>query len=320
MSKRFEFVKAPQRSARWLELRKQGIGASDVAAVLGVSPYKSRLELYLQKRGELDEKPVGVAAQRGVILEDAVAKMYEAERPGTKLRSWHGIIRRKDAPWKYASLDRTIVGTERIVEIKTSSSPRWQLYPVPPEVEAQARWQMIVSGFRYVDIAALLGGLVLRIETIEWDNEKHERIEAEVEQFWRDVQDGIQPDPSPLDADIFDRIYPKDSGETISAEKDSELDKLIVSLINTRKLAKAADEIVATIEAKIKDAMREATQLKGSVATISWKATAERRSVDWETIARESIQSMSDLDIAIKNNERVSVGSRRFVVKEDANV
>jgi len=308
MSKRYEFIKAPQRSARWLELRKQGIGASDVAAVLGVSPYKSRLELYLQKRGELDEKPVGVAAQRGVILEDAVAKMYEAERPGTKLRSWHGIIRRKDAPWKYASLDRTIVGTERIVEIKTSSSPRWQLYPVPPEVEAQARWQMIVSGFKYVDIAALLGGLVLRI------------IEAEVEQFWRDVQDGVQPEPSPLDADIFDRVYPKDSGETINAEKDSELDKLILQLVNTRKIAKAAEDIVSETEAQIKDAMREATQLKGSVATITWKETSGRRIVDWEAIARESIQSMSDLDIAIRNNERSSAGARRFVVKEDANV
>ncbi len=148
---------------------------------------------------------------------------------------------------------------------------------------------------------------------------KHERIEAEVEQFWRDVQDGIQPDPSPLDSEIFDRVYPKDSGETINAEKDSELDQLIVSLINTRKVAKSADEIVSMIEAQIKDAMREATQLKGSVATISWKATAERRSVDWETIARSTL-TPSELDIAIKNNERVSVGSRRFVVKEDANV
>jgi len=318
MSKIYEFIKAPQRSAKWLELRKEGIGASDVAAVLGVSPYKSRLELYLQKRGELGEKPVGVAAQRGVILEDAVAKMYEAERPGTKLRSWHGIIRRKDAPWKYASLDRTIVGTERIVEIKTSSSPRWQLYPVPPEVEAQARWQMIVSGFKHVDIAALLGGLVLRIETIEWDNEKHERIEAEVEQFWRDVQDGVQPEPSPLDADIFDRIYPKDSGETINAEKDSELDKLITTLVNMRWAAKSSADIVSETEAKIKDAMREATQLKGSVATITWKETSGRRIVDWEAIARESIQSMSDLDIAIRNNERSSAGARRFVVKEDS--
>jgi putative phage-type endonuclease len=318
MSKIYEFIKAPQRSAKWLELRKQGIGASDVAAVLGVSPYKSRLELYLQKRGELDEKPVGAAAQRGVILEDAVAKMYEAERPGTKLRSWHGIIRRKDAPWKYASLDRTIVGTERIVEIKTSSSPRWQLYPVPPEVEAQARWQMIVSGFKHVDIAALLGGLVLRIETIEWDDEKHERIEAEVEQFWRDVQDGVQPDPAPLDADIFDRIYPKDSGETINAEKDSELDELITTLVCSRSAAKDLADIVSETEAKIKDAMREATQLKGSAATISWKATAGRRMIDWEAIARSSLDS-GDLDIAIKNNERSSAGARRFVVKEDSN-
>jgi putative phage-type endonuclease len=318
MSKIYEFVKAPQRSERWLELRKQGIGASDVAAVLGVSPYKSRLELYLQKRGELDEKPVGVAAQRGVILEDAVAKMYEAERPGVKLRSWHGIIRRKDAPWKYASLDRTIVGSERIVEIKTSSSPRWQLYPVPPEVEAQARWQMIVSGAKFVDIAALLGGLVLRIETIEWDNEKHERIEAEVEQFWKDVQDGVQPEPAPLDSEIFDRLYPKDSGETIVAEANSELEALITQYLGARDALQTCEDAVNEAQARIKEQMRDAEKIESASATITWRATKERRTVDWETIARAAL-SMSDLDIAIKNNERVSEGARRFVVKEARN-
>ena len=64
------FIRVPQRSAEWLALRQQGIGASDVPAVLGLSPYKSRLTLWLEKRGEIDPVPVGAAADRGVILED----------------------------------------------------------------------------------------------------------------------------------------------------------------------------------------------------------------------------------------------------------
>ena len=312
--KAFEFIAAPQRSAKWLELRKQGIGGSDVAAIMGVSPYKSRLQLYLEKRGELEEQSVGPAAMRGVLLEDAVAKMYEHDRPGTKLRSWHGIIRKKSEPWKYASLDRTIVGEKRIVEIKTSSSPRWSLYPIPPEVEAQVRWQMIVSGYRVADVAALLGGLVMRIETIEWDDEKHERIEAEVEAFWDDVQTGNRPAVAPLDSEVLDRVFPADRGESLIAETHEE-NLLLESYMAARKHVKFSEERVAQLEAELKEIMKDATQLIGNTQVATWRTTKERRSIDWESIARSTLSS-SELDIAINNHERVSAGSRRFVVKE----
>ncbi|NBR91300.1 MAG: hypothetical protein EBS68_15585, partial [Rhodobacteraceae bacterium] len=84
MSKQYEFVKAPQRSPEWLELRRQGLGASDMAAVMGVSPYKTPYQLWAEKTGATPPQKVGAAAQRGVILEDAVGRYYEEER-GVKL-------------------------------------------------------------------------------------------------------------------------------------------------------------------------------------------------------------------------------------------
>ena len=41
-----------------LEARKKGIGGSDVASILGLSPWKSQYQLYLEKRGELEEEPL----------------------------------------------------------------------------------------------------------------------------------------------------------------------------------------------------------------------------------------------------------------------
>ena len=318
MSNIFEFVAAKQRSAEWLALRKQGIGGSDVPAILGVSPYKSRLQLYLEKTDQLEEQPIGPAGLRGVLLEDAVAKMWEAEHPDRKLRSWHGILRRKDAPWKYASLDRTVIGDRHIVEIKTSSSPRWSLFPIPPEVEAQVRWQMICSGYRRATVAALLGGLVVRFETVEWDDEKHQRIEAEVEAFWADVQDRHQPEPSPLDSEIFDRLNPRDNGETIVVESGSELATLITQYLGAKDALATCEAAVNEAQARIKEQMKEAVKIEAANATVTWRTSSGRRTVDWETIARGSL-AMSDLDIAIKNNERLSEGSRRFVVKERNN-
>ncbi len=95
MSKKHEFVKAPQRSPEWLELRRQGLGASDMAAVMGVSPYKTPYQLWAEKTGATPEQKVGAAANRGVILEDAVARrevaQVERHRPTEGAAPDHGV-------------------------------------------------------------------------------------------------------------------------------------------------------------------------------------------------------------------------------------
>jgi putative phage-type endonuclease len=137
VSKRFEFIKAPQRSPEWFALRKDAITATDIAVISGLSPYKTPFRLFAEKSGKVMEQAAGTAADRGRLLEDAVAKYYEQERK-VKLRQSNGIVRLKAHPWAMASLDRTIVGEpDGIVEIKTSTSRAWDLQPIPPLVTAQ---------------------------------------------------------------------------------------------------------------------------------------------------------------------------------------
>ncbi len=50
MPKQFEFIKAEQRSEEWLKLRREGLGASDIPAVLGISPYKTPYQLWAEIR------------------------------------------------------------------------------------------------------------------------------------------------------------------------------------------------------------------------------------------------------------------------------
>ena len=108
MSKRFEFVSAPQRSPEWFEMRKGGITATGITAINGTSPYKTAYRLWAELTGQVGEQEVGAAAQRGQLLEQAVADYYTAET-GKKLRKSNGIVRLKEHPWAMASLDRTIV-------------------------------------------------------------------------------------------------------------------------------------------------------------------------------------------------------------------
>lgn len=307
------FVAAPQRSEAWLALRKQGIGGSDVPAILGISPYKSRLQLWLEKRGDIDPVPVGAAAERGVILEDAVATMY-MRATGRRLKQSHGMMVRRDAPYKYASLDRLVVGESRIVEIKTSVSPAWSLAPVPADVVAQVRWQMIVTGIRTADVAALLGGLVFRIETVEADDAVHAEIEAEVEAFWESVQTGQQPAPTHLDYRIMDQVH-RAADETIYAtETDT---ALLRRYLEARAAEAEAERQRHEAEALIKDTMRTATRLDAGSVVATWRETAARSSVDWEAIARTTA-TPKDLDILLERFKRHAAPQRRFVVKEVA--
>ena len=67
MSKRFEFVSAPQRSPEWFEMRKSGITATGITAINGTSPYKTAYRLWAELTGQVEEQQAGPAALRGQI-------------------------------------------------------------------------------------------------------------------------------------------------------------------------------------------------------------------------------------------------------------
>src|SRR4051794_20907188 len=75
----------------WLEIRKQGIGSSDAAAAVGLSPYKSALELWMEKTSQdqalpkLDVNDESSPAYWGTLLEPIVAAHY-CKRTGNRVR------------------------------------------------------------------------------------------------------------------------------------------------------------------------------------------------------------------------------------------
>ena len=60
----------------WLNERRTGIGGSDAAAVMGLNPWKSPLDVYLDKTGQLMESPDNPALYWGRVLEEVVAREY----------------------------------------------------------------------------------------------------------------------------------------------------------------------------------------------------------------------------------------------------
>ena len=311
MSKKaFEFVKAPQRSAEWLELRRQGLGASDMAAVMGVSPYKTPYQLWAEKTGATTEQKVGDAARRGVILEDAVGLYYEQER-GVKLRKSNGIVRLKKHPRIMASLDRTIVGESKgIVEIKTSASPRWSMWPVPPEVQVQVTVQMGIVGAEWCDVVALLGGLVFKIERVQFDPLLWAEIQRAAMLFLDAVDTKTPPQLEALDAQAFALATPQASQEFVEATPD--LERVYSQLREVNAELHFLEQKKGSLEMVIKEAIGEHAGLAGNGWTVYWKQARPTQVTDWKMAA----QAAGVLPSVVATYTDTKPGSRRFIISD----
>ena len=310
MKKAYEFVKAQQRSEAWLELRRQGLGASDMAAVMGVSPYKTPYQLWAEKTGATPPQKVGAAANRGVILEDAVGQYYEQER-GVKLRKSNGVVRLKLQPRLMASLDRTIVGEPKgIVEIKTSASPRWSMWPVPPEVTIQVQTQMGIVGAEWCDVVALLGGLVFKIERVQFDPMLWAEIQRSAVEFLAAVDSKTPPQLEALDAQAFAIATPQGSQEFVEATSD--LERVYAQLRETNTELHFIEQKKGSLEIIIKEAIGEKAGLAGNGWTVYWKQARPSEVTDWKMVA----QASGALQSVITTYTDVKPGSRRFIIND----
>jgi len=283
VSKRFEFVSAPQRSPEWFEMRKGGITATGITAINGSSPYKTAYRLWAELTGQVGEQGVGAAAQRGQLLEQAVADYYTAET-GKKLRKSNGIVRLRQHPWAMASLDRTVVGEpDLLVEIKTSTSNRWSLWPVPPEYYDQVQWQMFITGASYCDVAVLLSGLVFRIERVEADPVYQTQLFDKAVLFRELVQSKTPPPLTGNDSDTLAEVKPQSNNTYAVA--DPQLDHIARLYIEAKVEAEAADAALKEMAIAIKEAIADGEGVKGQGWLATWKTNKSSVKVDWESIA-----------------------------------
>ena len=282
MSKRFEFVSAPQRSPEWFEMRKGGITATGITAINGTSPFKTAYRLWAELTGQVGEQAAGSAAQRGQLLEQAVADYYTAET-GKKLRKSNGIVRLKEHPWAMASLDRTIIGDPTgLVEIKTSTSSAWALAPVPQMYVDQVQWQMFITGASYCDVAVLLSGLVFRIERVEADPIYQTLLFDKAVAFLDLVKAKTPPPLTGNDSDTLAEVKPQSSSTYAVAEP--QLDHIARLYIEAKAEAEAADAALKEMAIAIKEAIGDGEGVKGRGWLATWKQNKPSVKVDWKMV------------------------------------
>jgi putative phage-type endonuclease len=110
---------------QWLEYRRKGIGGSDAAAVLGISPFRTGRDLYYDKLNIVtaDDAENWVQLEVGTLLEPLVAKIF-AHKTGYKIYRRPFMFQHPLYPWMLADLDYMVElpdDTTAILEIKTTN-------------------------------------------------------------------------------------------------------------------------------------------------------------------------------------------------------
>lgn len=181
----------------WLAKRLGGIGGSDAAVVLGLSKWKSPLELYLEKRGEGPEQGDSEPMYWGRALEPAIRQRY-ADETGRVVVVPREIMWHPEIPWMLANPDGIADGN-RVVEIKTARVANGWGTPgtdeIPEYYLPQVQHNMIVTGLSVADVPVLIGGSDYRVYEVEADRELQEMIIEFERLFWERVQSGNPPDP-----------------------------------------------------------------------------------------------------------------------------
>ena len=149
----------------WLEGRQElGIGGSDAAAVCGLSPWTSPVELWKIKTGQKKQKDISAnaAVERGVRMEPALRELYAAMNPQIRVEHYpYDILAQSERPWLTATLDGELTdenGRHGILEIKTGQTmkkvdyEKWADGNVPIYYLAQTQWQLLATGWGFVDL------------------------------------------------------------------------------------------------------------------------------------------------------------------------
>lgn len=276
----------------WLAERRNGIGGSDAATVVGLNPYSSRYALYLDKTGLLPEKEDNEKMRIGRDLEEYVAQRFAGET-GKRVRRVNAMFALSAYPFIRADVDREVVGENAGLECKTSTRLKkadLEAGIIPLMYLAQCYHYMNVKGYDRMYLAILLFGEGLYIFTIERnESEQTALLDAEIA-FWHDyVEAGVFPpaDGSDSTAEAISVAFggTLDNGETVSLSKyDSDLSRLEAIKGQIKELDAEKQEI----ENRIKAEIGEATGGESENWIVTWKGSP-RSSVDTDALKKAGI-------------------------------
>lgn len=323
----------------WLGYRRQGIGGSDVAAIMGVSPFATLRDLYNDKCGSPDviqTEDNWVAKEVGHRLEDLVAKIF-SYKTGYKVFAVRKLFRHPFHSFMQANVDFFVElpdGSIAILECKTTnynSKEKWNDGAVPVNYEWQCRHYMAVMNLSCAYIACLYGNnenefvyrRIDRDEVIEadmiemeahfWNEYVLGRIEPPYTESGDLVLESIRRHYGELDPTVDAVILPTSMAVKLEQYLDLAAQKSLLS-----QQIKELDEQMKIAYAPIVDVMKTSC----SAVCVFGSNTYEVRNkpVFRTSISKDKLQKLEETHPDLYSEYTETTEGRRFSVKRKENI
>ncbi len=327
--------------------RAQGIGASEIAAVVGLGSYSHAVEVWEAKTGRAKPREDTHHTLRGKFLEPGLLAWLGHET-GLDVRATRD---------ENTGLQTTFVGNPKIVyatpdaivydglrevanvDVKSPSRTwkRWfndagQLV-VPDEYVAQLAWQAyaMATSDHGIDVEQYVSGAMLDhqlyYKVLGRDRELEDYLVEEAERWWRDYVVADRPPPvdgSEASERFLARFFPAEKGKEVPAEElDTELAERVRVLIKLadewRTREKGAAETLAVYKNELRMALGERAGVKFDDRKVTWKSNKTSERVNWKAACEELLRERKATEAAaflLKHTEKVP-GARvlRFSIK-----
>ena len=302
----------------WLEVRKHGIGSSDAAAAVDLNPYKSQLQLWMEKTGrdadlpQPDPDDTTSPVYWGTLLEPIVAASY-TKQTGRRVRKVNAVLQHPERPWMLANIDREVIGAGdvQILECKTAGEFGARLWKdgVPEYVQLQVQHQLAVTGKHAADVAVLICGQQLQVHRIQRDDDLIAKLMMLQERFWHYVTSDTPPpvDGSDSAATALQCLYPRDNGDRLDFSQDSQMSALFSDLQEARFQVDKYKKLEEQYKQKIQQAMGNASHATFETGSVSWKRSKDSTALDTKRLLADSPELLAQYSLT-------RAGSRRFLI------
>ena len=316
--------------------RTKYLGGSDIGAILGVSKYRTALDVWLEKTGRIVNKVDNLPVRFGSFAESFVASEY-ASQTGYALTHSEAGVAHPTYSFMVGHIDRFVFNSSfdspieseplfnidgscaatHLLECKTASpfnQSDWGELgtdEVPMSYLVQCLWYLAITNLERCDVAVLFGNSDFRIYEVYRDKELEDLIISKVAAFWNGYIQADTPPPAQSEAD-YQLLFKKEvSGKAIEA--DPAIFDLTSKLQQLNGEIKSKEVEISQIKQAIMGHMGEAELLtyQGQVLA-TWKSPKQSYRLDSKRLEIEHPELIPQYQVPVQN-------SRRFVIKEFMN-
>lgn len=272
----------------WLDLRTKDLTSTDIAALFGLSPYKTAFELFHEKRdGKVVSFTPNERMKWGNRFESAIAQGV-AEDNDWLVQPLKVYMRDPDLRLG-SSFDFEITSLlhgKCILEIKNVDSlqymRKWKddgagAIEAPEHIELQVQHQMLVSGYQWCALVAMVGGNSPKITFRKYDPEIGAAITKKAAAFWASIDANEPPSADyTRDAELISQIYSQvNQGEVYDAWHDVELASLVSNYQAANTSCTHFEEMAKKYKAQIIERVKTAEKVVGDFGSITMSRTKD---------------------------------------------